>query len=93
MTDDDLNKPPTGAEFDIDRLITLYGQDGTSVMVTPRHLMEGSDMTLEQVLEVERFGEKYYRPVHDALVAARKAGVPEADIERVFAAHKDADGQ
>jgi hypothetical protein len=39
---DDPNKPLTGAEFDLDRLIHLYEPDGTSVMTTPRHLTEGA---------------------------------------------------
>jgi hypothetical protein len=57
---DDPNKPLTGAEFDLDRLIHLYEPDGTSVMTTPRHLTEGGNMTLQDVIAVERFGETHY---------------------------------
>ena len=63
---------------DIDKLLTLYGEDGTASLITPRSLME-QGMALEDIHDAVRHSERF-RHIHDIAQQAREAGMSEAVI-------------
>jgi hypothetical protein len=64
---------PDDPTSDIDRLFALYKPDGSASWTTARDLMSAGNISFEQIAEAERHSTKFYKPIHDALEAARKS--------------------
>jgi hypothetical protein len=73
--------------IDPDKLFRFYAADGTVTLVTPRELMSRG-MTADQIVEAEEYASTHFKPVHDALEAAREAGIPEAQLQEIVASYQ-----